>query len=149
MTIKVGHFPITVRYIYIKRGEVSKVKACYRRVSRIFEDEAVKYRFVLYLITEGLSRPNFDCGDLHLPLRIDYQRKDGPDLPKKKFTEAELALFGEILSVYDYLDEVTTDSVDGFYFFKYARFKYYSLFSESLPSRITSFFKSVFELFRS
>ena len=148
MTISVGKLtPIYERIIAVKKGEVSKVRACCRRLCNIFKDEDVKDRFIMYLISEGRSIPEFGSGKMYLS-RFKY----GEDaiIPKNKFSEAELVLFGEILSIYDYLDEVTINILHGFPSdTSYVPVAYSSLFSEGLLNRVLSFFTDFFDRFRS
>lgn len=150
MTIKVGQlFPIE-RYIFVKKGEVSKVRACYRKLFRIFQDEVFKDRFIMYLVSEGRAYGEFSRGDILMhPSQPNCLKKEYIDLPENSFTEAEIASFGKILSIYDYFDEVTVDRINGAEARRYVRLKYSSLFSEGLLNRVLAFFQIIFDSLRS
>lgn len=151
MTIRVGKLtPIYERIIAVKKGEVSKVRACYRKLCRIFQDEVFKDRFIMYLVSEGRAYIGFSRGDILMyPSHSNCVKREYIDLPENSFTEAEITSFSNILSIYDYFDEVTADSIDGAEVRRYVRLKYSSLFSEGLLNRVLSFFTDFFDRFRS
>ena len=140
MTIKCGMLPTRRDGIYIKKGEVLKVRSRYRKVCKMLKNEGIKDRFVMYLISEGLSWPNSARGELYHGVSVFNVNN------KKGFSYRERVKFAEILSIYDYLDEVTADSIDESDADKYVLIRNWSLFFKSWPAWILwSFIRFIFE----
>lgn len=142
MTIKCGMLPTRRDDIFIKKGEILKVRLRYRKVCNILKNEGIRDRFVMYLISEGLIRPESATDE---PNSQAHFSVNNIGTFEKKFTRTERAQFAEILSIYDYLDEVTAVDIDESEADKYVLIRDWPLFFKNWASWILwSFISFIF-----